>query len=110
MLGVKLNFKGKSPPAAMTFESTQPTLDATTQSVRYNCTSSHSTLRSIQLQERIHYDHVTVLQKVKLHLRGCRAISWRIQREGRNVLQTFTASWTSTLIHLHRYNNESYPW
>ena len=31
MLGVKLNFKGKSPPAAMTCESTQPTLDATTQ-------------------------------------------------------------------------------
>jgi len=31
MLGVKLNFKGKSPLAAMTCESTQPTLNATTQ-------------------------------------------------------------------------------
>jgi len=31
MLGVKFNFKGKSPLAAMTCESTQPTLDATTQ-------------------------------------------------------------------------------
>jgi len=30
MLGVKLNFKGKSPLAALTCESTQPTLDATT--------------------------------------------------------------------------------
>jgi len=30
------------------------------------------------LQEKIHDDQVTVLQKVKLHLRGRRAISWRI--------------------------------
>jgi len=29
--GVRLNFKDKSPLAAMTCESTQPTLDATTQ-------------------------------------------------------------------------------
>jgi len=31
MLGVKLNFKGKSPPATMTCESTQPTLNTTAQ-------------------------------------------------------------------------------
>ena len=74
--GVRVNFKGKSPLAAMTCESTQPT--RCNSPVRYICTSGHSTLRSIQLQEKIHDDQVTVLQKVKLHLRGRRAIWWRI--------------------------------
>jgi len=37
------------------------------------------------LQEKILDDQVTVLQEVKLHLRGRRSIPWRIKREGRNV-------------------------
>jgi len=76
---VKLNFKGKSPLAAMTCESTQPTLDATTQYGKfvlaviqlfaaYNCRKGYTMID----------DHVTVLQNVKLHLQGRRAISWRV--------------------------------
>jgi len=53
----------------------------------------------MQLREKIHDDHVTVLQKVKLRLQGRRAISWRTYREGRSVLQTFTAPGSSTLLH-----------
>jgi len=53
--------------------------------LRYIWISSRSTLCNIQLQKKIHDDQVTALQKVKLHLRRRRAISWRIYREGRNV-------------------------
>jgi len=39
------------------------------------------------------------------------ACSYTYAREGRNVLQAFTAPGSSTLIHLRRYNNnDSYPW
>jgi len=38
-------------------------------------------------------------------------LSWCIYREGRGVLQTFTAAGISNLIHLPTYkNNGSHPW
>jgi len=74
--GVRLNFKGKSAGCYDLWKHTA--YSQCNNPVRYICTSGHSTLRSIQLQEKIHDDQVKVLQKAKLHLRGRCAISWRI--------------------------------
>ena len=63
--------------AAMTCESTQPTLNAATV-VRCICTIVHSRLRRKQLQGKIRDDHVTELQQVNLHVQERRAMSWRI--------------------------------
>ena len=49
MLGVRLNFKGKSPLAAITCESTQPTLNTT---ARYICTRVRSKLRRNNCEKR----------------------------------------------------------
>jgi len=84
-LGAKLNYKGKSPLVATTCEWKHTTYTQCNNPVRYICTSGHSNLRSIQLQERIHNDHVTGLQKVKLHLRGRRAIPWRIKNRDEQI-------------------------
>jgi len=50
MLGVKLNFKGKSAGCYDLWKHT--TYSWCNNPVRYNCTSSHSILRSIQLLKR----------------------------------------------------------
>jgi len=71
MLAVRLNFKGKSPLAAMTCESTQPTLNTTVQYGTF-------VLEFIQ-QEFVQSFAETIARKsCKLHSQEHCVISWHV--------------------------------
>ena len=95
--------KGKSPLAAVACESTQPTL---------NTTAQHICTRIIQVSQNTITGKDPRWSRNRRSNYTCKSVlQYRsVSREGRNVLQTFTAPGSSALIHLRRYNNGSYLW
>jgi len=94
MLSVRLNFKGKSPLAAMTCESTQPTLNTT---ARYICTRVRSKLRRNNCEKRS-----TIIRVAEGQITLARALCNVVARLERR-------SWCFTNIHATREFNANSP-